>query len=163
TIFAGSHDKSVLAVYSGQVDGAASFIDARTDAGMPADVMAKTKVIDTAGPIPNDGSAVAKGFPPDLHAQVTKALIDYCASHADPRRVAPVPAATALGQPDPPGTRAFDGLPLAMGRGEFPALLGASGGASRRSSAASPGSSTRRQARSRSTARTSRGQVAGTC
>src|SRR2546425_890953 len=63
TIFAGSHDKSVLAVYSGQVDGAASFIDARTDAGMPADVIAKTKVIDTAGPIPNDGIAVAKGFP----------------------------------------------------------------------------------------------------
>ena len=82
TIFAGSHDKSVLAVYSGQVDGAASFIDARTDAGMPADVMAKTKVIDTAGPIPNDGVAVAKGFPADLQAQVTKALIDYCASDA---------------------------------------------------------------------------------
>ena len=82
TIFAGSHDKSVLAVYSGQVDGAASFIDARTDAGMPADVMAKTKVIDTAGPIPNDGIAVAKGFPAELKAQVTKALIDYCASDA---------------------------------------------------------------------------------
>ena len=72
----------MLAVYCGQVDGAASFIDARTDAGMPADVMAKTKVIDTAGPIPNDGIAVAKGFPADLQAQVTKALIDYCASDA---------------------------------------------------------------------------------
>jgi len=82
TIYAGSHDKSVLAVYSGQVDGAASFIDARTDAGMPADVMAKTKVIDTAGPIPNDGIAVAKGFPADLQAQVSKALIDYCATDA---------------------------------------------------------------------------------
>jgi len=82
TIFAGSHDKSVLAVYSGQVDGAASFIDARTDAGMPSDVMAKTKVIDTAGPIPNDGVAVAKGFPADLQKQVTKALIDYCATDA---------------------------------------------------------------------------------
>src|SRR6266568_3611387 len=78
TIFAGSHDKSVLAVYSGQVDGAASFIDAR----MPADVIAKTKVIDTAGPIPNDGIAVAKGFPAALQAQITKALIDYCASDA---------------------------------------------------------------------------------
>src|SRR5260221_5746154 len=82
TIYAGSHDKAVLAVYSGQVDGAASFIDARTNAGMPADVMAKTKVIDTAGPIPNDGIAVAKGFPADLQAQVSKALIDYCASDA---------------------------------------------------------------------------------
>ena len=44
--------------------------------------MAKTKVIDTAGPIPNDGVAVAKGFPADLQKQITKALIDYCASDA---------------------------------------------------------------------------------
>jgi ABC-type phosphate/phosphonate transport system substrate-binding protein len=44
--------------------------------------MQKTKVIDAAGPIPNDGVAVAKGFPDDLRVQVTKALIDYCASDA---------------------------------------------------------------------------------
>jgi len=69
-----------VVTYFRDVDPA--FIDARTDAGMPADVMAKTKVIDTAGPIPNDGVAVAKGFPADLQAQVTKALIDYCASDA---------------------------------------------------------------------------------
>lgn len=79
TIFAGGHDKAALAVYSGQVDGAATFNDVRTNAGMPADIMTKTKVIDAAGPIPNDGVAVAKNFPADLQAQVTKALIDYCA------------------------------------------------------------------------------------
>jgi len=79
TIFAGGHDKSVLALYRGDVDGAASFIDARTLAGMPADIMTKTKVIDTAGPIPNDGIAVAKNFPADVTATVTKALIAYCA------------------------------------------------------------------------------------
>jgi phosphonate transport system substrate-binding protein len=82
TIFSGTHDNAALAVYSGQVDGAATFNDARTDAGMPADIMQKTKVIDAAGPIPNDGVAVAKGFPDDLRVQVTKALIDYCASDA---------------------------------------------------------------------------------
>ena len=80
TIFAGGHDKAVLAVYNGQVDGAASFIDARTLKGMPADIMTKTKRIETAGPIPNDGIAVRKGFPADLQAQIAKALIDYCAS-----------------------------------------------------------------------------------
>lgn len=79
TIFAGGHDKSVLALYRGDVAGAASYIDVRTSAGMPSDIMAKTKVIDTAGPIPNDGVAVAKGFPADLQAQISKALIDYCA------------------------------------------------------------------------------------
>ena len=82
TIFAGGHDKAVLALYRGEVDGAASFIDARTLAGMPPDIMTKTKRIETAGPIPNDGIAIRKDFPADLQAQVTKALIDYCASDA---------------------------------------------------------------------------------
>jgi phosphonate transport system substrate-binding protein len=76
-IFAGGHDKAALAVYSGQVDAAATFIDVRTSPGMPADIMAKTKVIDTAGPIPNDGIALRKGFPADLVKQVTQALLDY--------------------------------------------------------------------------------------
>jgi phosphonate transport system substrate-binding protein len=78
TIFAGGHDKAALAVYQGTVDGAASFIDVRTSAGMPADILTKTKVIDTAGPIPNDGIAVAKSIPQDIVDQITKALIDYC-------------------------------------------------------------------------------------
>lgn len=82
TVFAGGHDKAVLALYRGEVDGAASFIDARTLAGMPADIMTKTTRIATAGPIPNDGIAIRKGFPADLQAQVSKALIDYCASDA---------------------------------------------------------------------------------
>ena len=79
TIFAGGHDKAALAVYSGQVDGAATFNDVRTNAGMPADILTKTKVIDAAGPIPNDGIAVAKNFPADVQATITKALIAYCA------------------------------------------------------------------------------------
>lgn len=82
TVFAGGHDKAVLALYRGEVDGAASFIDARTLKGMPADIMTKTTRIATAGPIPNDGIAIRKGFPADLQAQVAKALIDYCASDA---------------------------------------------------------------------------------
>ena len=80
TIFAGGHDKAALAVYQGTVDGAATFIDVRTSPGMPADIMQKTKAIDTAGPIPNDGIAIRNAFPADIQAQVTKALIDYCAS-----------------------------------------------------------------------------------
>lgn len=90
TIFAGGHPQAVLAVYNGQVDGAASFVDARVVApgsttvvsGMPADVLQKTKVISTAGPIPNDGIAFRTGFPADVAAQVKKALLDYAASDA---------------------------------------------------------------------------------
>ncbi|HEU5287805.1 MAG TPA: phosphate/phosphite/phosphonate ABC transporter substrate-binding protein [Candidatus Limnocylindria bacterium] len=81
-IFAGGHDKAALQVYQGAVDGAATFIDVRTSAGMPADIMQKTKVIDTAGPIPNDGAAVRKGFPADLMTQIQKAMADYSQTDA---------------------------------------------------------------------------------
>ncbi|MGH2490229.1 MAG: phosphate/phosphite/phosphonate ABC transporter substrate-binding protein [Candidatus Limnocylindria bacterium] len=77
TIFAGGHDKAALAVYQGTVDGAATFIDVRTSAGMPADIMTKTKVIDKAGPIPNDGAAVRKGFPADIAKQIQTAMAEY--------------------------------------------------------------------------------------
>ena len=78
TIFAGGHPQAALAVYQGTVDGAATFIDARdTLVSTTPDIKTKTKVIDTAGPIPNDGVAVAKGFPEDVTKQVKQALIDY--------------------------------------------------------------------------------------
>jgi phosphonate transport system substrate-binding protein len=91
TIFAGGHNQAVLALYNGQVDGAASFGDARVQSvcgppaitpGMPADILTKTKIIDKAGPIPNDGVAVAKGLPADIADQVKKALLDYSKSEA---------------------------------------------------------------------------------
>ena len=77
-IFAGGHPQAALAVYQGNVDGAATFIDVRTQlvAANP-DIMTKTKVIDTAGPIPNDGIALQKDFPADIGKAVKQALIDY--------------------------------------------------------------------------------------
>lgn len=78
TIFAGGHDKSVLAVYQGQVDAAASFIDARDQLEKTfPDIKQKTKRIFTAGPIPNDTVSVRKQFPADLRDQIKKALQDY--------------------------------------------------------------------------------------
>jgi len=78
TIFAGAHDKAALAVYQGQVDAAASFIDVRDqlEATFP-DIKQKTKRIFTAGPIPNDTVSVRKNFPADLRDQIKKALLDY--------------------------------------------------------------------------------------
>jgi phosphonate transport system substrate-binding protein len=77
-IFAGGHPQAALAVYNGSVDGAATFIDARDDviATVP-DIKTKTKVIDTAGPIPNDGIALQKDFPADLGKTVKQALVDF--------------------------------------------------------------------------------------
>ena len=77
-IFAGGHPQAALAVYNGSVDGAATFIDARDDviAANP-DIKTKTRVIDTAGPIPNDGIALQKDFPADLAKTVKQALLDF--------------------------------------------------------------------------------------
>lgn len=78
TIFAGGHDKSMLAVYQGTVDAAASFIDARDQLEKTfPDIKQKTKRIVTAGPIPNDTVSVRKSFPADLRDQIQKALLDY--------------------------------------------------------------------------------------
>jgi phosphonate transport system substrate-binding protein len=78
TTFAGSHPNAALAVYNKQVDGAAMFIDARDSlVSANPDIKTATKVIDTAGPIPNDGVALSKGFPDDVGKTVKQALIDY--------------------------------------------------------------------------------------
>ena len=78
TIFAGGHPQAALAVYQGTVDGAATFIDARDSlVATTPDIKTKTKVIDTAGPIPNDGVALGKSFPDDIAKQMKAALIDY--------------------------------------------------------------------------------------
>jgi phosphonate transport system substrate-binding protein len=78
TTFAGSHPNAALAVYNKQVDGAAMFIDARDSlVAANADIKTATKVIDTAGPIPNDGVALRKGFPDDVGKTVKQALMDY--------------------------------------------------------------------------------------
>src|SRR5439155_811278 len=64
-----------------QFDGAAMYIDARDlVAAANPDIKTATKVIEKAGPIPNDGVALRKGFPDDLGKQVTGALTDYVKS-----------------------------------------------------------------------------------
>ena len=78
TIFAGGHPQAALAVYNKQVDGAATFIDARDSlVSANPDIKTATKVIETAGPIPNDGVALRKGFPDDVGKTVVQALKDF--------------------------------------------------------------------------------------
>src|SRR5207249_960674 len=75
SIFAGGHDKVVIAVYNKQVDGGATFgdsvpgqvTDARTlvQSTFP-DVMDKIKVLGVTEPIPNDTVSVRAGLPASL-------------------------------------------------------------------------------------------------
>jgi phosphonate transport system substrate-binding protein len=85
TVFAGGHDKVVIAVYNKQVDGGATFGDSMegappTDArinvqGTLPDVMQVVKPIALTDPIPNDTVSVRKGLEPALVKLITDGLL----------------------------------------------------------------------------------------
>ncbi|HXF81506.1 MAG TPA: phosphate/phosphite/phosphonate ABC transporter substrate-binding protein [bacterium] len=81
TVFAGSHPNVILAVYRGQVDGGATFEDARTNvqAQFP-DVMQKVKVIAYTNPIPNDTWSVSRTLPAALRARIRDRLLRIAAT-----------------------------------------------------------------------------------
>ena len=76
TVFAGSHPNVILAIYRGQVDGGASFEDARTNiqAQFP-DVMDKVKVLTYTDPIPNDTWSLSTTLDPALRAKIRDRLL----------------------------------------------------------------------------------------
>jgi len=76
TVYAGSHPNVILAVYRGQVDGGASFEDARStvQAQFP-DVMQKVKVIGYTDPIPNDTWSLNPNLSPQLKARIKDRLL----------------------------------------------------------------------------------------
>ncbi len=79
-IYAGAHDRVVMAVYNKQVDAGAIYGGVGTDAREKAvaalpDVMSKTKVIAKSISIPNDTVSVRKGLPREIVEKVTKGLI----------------------------------------------------------------------------------------
>lgn len=78
TVFAGSHNNVVLAVYQGRADAGAVFEDARATVqrSLP-DVMQKVTVIWHSEPIPNDTVSFRRGLPPDVTDRVTSALLRF--------------------------------------------------------------------------------------
>ena len=81
-LFAGGHDKAMIALYNKQVDGAASFIDAKTDIPSSAvklfpDIVEKTKRIAETEDIPGDTMSTRKDLPKNLVDQIKAAFLDY--------------------------------------------------------------------------------------
>jgi len=74
---AGSHDAVVAAVYNGDVDAGACYVDARTriEKDKP-DVMEKVVVLQVSAPIPNDGVQFHPSLPKDLRDKIVKAILD---------------------------------------------------------------------------------------
>ncbi|MGQ0568938.1 MAG: phosphate/phosphite/phosphonate ABC transporter substrate-binding protein [Armatimonadota bacterium] len=78
-LFAGGHDKVVLAIYQGRVDGGATFgdeLDPRNRAVQQfPDVMERVKVLMYSQPIPNDTVTFRSDVPDETKAKVAKALL----------------------------------------------------------------------------------------
>jgi phosphonate transport system substrate-binding protein len=74
---AGSHDGVAAAVYNGEVDAGATYVDARTriEKDHP-DVMEKVKVIALTEDIPNDGVQFHPSIPQEMRDKIVKALLD---------------------------------------------------------------------------------------
>jgi phosphonate transport system substrate-binding protein len=74
---AGSHDSVVAAVYNGDVDAGATYVDARgrIEEDHP-DVMEKVVVIEITADIPNDGVQFTPTLPQDLRDRIVNALLE---------------------------------------------------------------------------------------
>ncbi len=72
---AGSHPNVVTAVYNGDCDAGATFVDARTAIAEEfPDVNDKVKIVAESPPIPNDTVAFASDVPEEIRTQVVTAL-----------------------------------------------------------------------------------------
>ncbi|MDC7225506.1 MAG: phosphate/phosphite/phosphonate ABC transporter substrate-binding protein [Spirochaetales bacterium] len=78
---AGSHDGVVAAVYNGDVDAGATYVDARTriEEDYP-DVMEKVVVIGLTTDIPNDGVQFIPSMPEEMKTSITEALLKIAAT-----------------------------------------------------------------------------------
>ncbi len=78
---AGSHSDVVRAVYNGDCDAGATYVDARSavEIDMP-DVKEKVVVLATTAKIPNDNVSVVKDLPADLKEKIRQALLEIAAS-----------------------------------------------------------------------------------
>jgi len=73
----GSHDGVALAVYKGDCDAGATYIDARDKIeGDYPDVKEKTVVIAESPEIPNDGLQFVKDFPSDMREKIVNAILE---------------------------------------------------------------------------------------
>ncbi len=76
TIFAGSHPNVILAIYRGQVDGGATYEDARASVRTQfPDVNQKVKPIALTDPIPNDTWSLNAKLSPELKAKIKDRLL----------------------------------------------------------------------------------------
>lgn len=96
---AGGHDAVVTAVYEGQCDVGATFVDARSNvADEFEDVMEQVVVIQESAPIPNDTISVIPGMPDDVRQNLVNAFLQI--SEENPELLSEVYSWEALQEVD---------------------------------------------------------------
>ncbi len=83
SVFAVGHERAVLDLYQGRVDGVATLIDVRSELREKfPDIMERTKRVATAGPIPNEALAIRPSVPEASRTRILDALLAYQGSDA---------------------------------------------------------------------------------
>ncbi|MFP4644189.1 MAG: phosphate/phosphite/phosphonate ABC transporter substrate-binding protein, partial [Spirochaetales bacterium] len=73
----GGHTSVVTAVYSGDAEAGATYVDAREDVEeQESDVMDRVNVIEVSEPIPNDGVQFHPSVPDDIREPIVEALLE---------------------------------------------------------------------------------------
>jgi phosphonate transport system substrate-binding protein len=79
-IFTDEHDRSVIAVCTGEAEVGVSYDDARPDTTTDCDVSGSVVVFAYGPEIPNDGIAVSGDLSDSLRDRIKEALLDYAAT-----------------------------------------------------------------------------------
>nr|WP_281389055.1 phosphate/phosphite/phosphonate ABC transporter substrate-binding protein [Spirochaeta isovalerica] len=80
---AGGHTGVVTAVYNGDADAGATFVDARSNIQEDnPDVMEKVLVIEVSAPIPNDGVQFHPSVPEEMREKIINALLEIADDEA---------------------------------------------------------------------------------
>jgi phosphonate transport system substrate-binding protein len=109
---AGGHDGVVKAVYNGDCDAGATFVDARKDVEDElADVSTQIVVIGTSADIPNDNVSVTASLPPEIVEQIRTGLTALLASEAGAAALATVYGVETL---EPADDTFYDGFRVTL-------------------------------------------------
>ncbi len=104
-VFAGGHDKAIIALYNGQVDGCSCYSGYGSDArdrvrSTIPDIMEKTVIIGRTEKIPNDNVAVSGDLPAEVAEKLKQALLDISASEEGRRMLMEVAEIDGLREVD---------------------------------------------------------------
>jgi len=101
TVESGSHNNVITAVYNGDCDAGATYVDARSSVEKTlTDVKEKVVVLATTTDIPNDTVSFTKDFPKDMRDKIVNALLEIAGTDEGKAELEKVYSIAGLQQTD---------------------------------------------------------------